>query len=249
MDNPVHPENCSCNVCFLPYYTPNPQEQQGMHQNQQYYSSSMSNVLYTQQQANLQPDINLYPQFPFDVPSSSDYRPPNIQNQLNLIQDFVDYSDEYTSTGQASTCFPPGDHFAFPVMPSVSTEAIPILESFQQELEQPSTSRGLPGQSTDTEENQVSKKRKMNCPECNKVFNHTGDYKKHMRKHTKEKPFPCSQCGKKFSVTSNLHRHKKSEHSDDRPFQCDYCTKTFKRKDKLDNHKKCCKKKFDRERK
>lgn len=104
---------------------------------------------------------------------------------------------------------------------------------------QPSTSSGVPSESTDSK----FPKKCLSCQYCSKSFHHKGDYNKHLRKHTKEKPFSCSVCDRKFSHTSNLQRHFRL-HSGHKPFTCKNCSKSFSRKDKLDSHKKSrlCKK-------
>ncbi|XP_030755916.1 Krueppel homolog 1-like [Sitophilus oryzae] len=100
---------------------------------------------------------------------------------------------------------------------------------------QPSTS-GL-GQSHDRVEETRHSGRIMVCCHCKKRFTHKGDYNKHLRKHTKEKPYKCSVCQKFFSNTSNLHRHQRT-HNGDKPFQCEFCDRRFNRRDKLLSHRK-----------
>lgn len=118
--------------------------------------------------------------------------------------------------------------------------ALPILlkgieiKCREQNIEtQPSTSSGI---TVETSETKVLKKH-LTCQYCKKSFHHRGDYNKHLRKHTKEKPFSCSICDKKFSHTSNLQRHVRL-HSGQKPFSCKNCLKNFSRKDKLESHKK-----------
>lgn len=106
------------------------------------------------------------------------------------------------------------------------------IKTMEQRLEtQPSTSAGLPHKQT---ENKLPKKC-LTCQYCYKSFHHKGDYNKHLRKHTKEKPFKCTMCDRKFSHTSNLQRHFRL-HSGLKPFICKTCGKTFSRKDKLHSH-------------
>ncbi|CAH1107839.1 unnamed protein product, partial [Psylliodes chrysocephalus] len=82
-----------------------------------------------------------------------------------------------------------------------------------------------------------SSKKILTCEYCKKTFTHKGDFNKHLRKHTKEKPFSCQICHRKFGHTSNLLRHQRL-HSGEKPFACDNCDKRFSRKDKLDCHKR-----------
>lgn len=117
--------------------------------------------------------------------------------------------------------------------------ALPILlqgierKTLEESLQaQPSTS----GISAEKVYNKVPKKY-LSCQYCSKTFHHKGDFNKHLRKHTKEKPFNCSVCGRKFSHTSNLQRHLRL-HSGQKPFSCKTCLKSFSRKDKLESHMK-----------
>lgn len=79
------------------------------------------------------------------------------------------------------------------------------------------------------------KQRQLTCDFCQKRFNHTGDFNKHRRKHTGERPYTCNKCQQKFSHVSNLARHQRV-HSGIRPFSCEICGRTFARKDKLADH-------------
>lgn len=45
------------------------------------------------------------------------------------------------------------------------------------------------------------------CDVCNKTFGHRGNFKKHYRTHTGEKPFVCQVCFKRFAQKVQCQRH------------------------------------------
>ncbi|XP_066252688.1 zinc finger protein 583-like [Euwallacea similis] len=180
------------------------------------------------------------PYFPQEMHSYSNltsnsisYEPAShFQQNFPSQPSYPDYSYSRNESA-SSTSFP-----SYSTYPTSQESQLPVV--IQQFENQPSTSRGFPTQNP--EEETLSRRTRKVCHHCKKEFNHTGDFRKHLRKHTKEKPFACNQCGKMFSHTSNLHRHVRS-HSGDRPYKCEFCSKEFNRKDKLDSHKrsKSCK--------
>ena len=50
------------------------------------------------------------------------------------------------------------------------------------------------------------------CPFCEKFSRVSGDMIRHIRTHTKEKPFKCDQCTYACSQSCNLKRHKEKHH-------------------------------------
>mmetsp|Transcript_15844 Transcript_15844/g.39050 ORF Transcript_15844/g.39050 Transcript_15844/m.39050 type:complete len:895 (-) Transcript_15844:69-2753(-) len=59
-------------------------------------------------------------------------------------------------------------------------------------------------------ESEVKGSHRHICEHCGKKFAKKGNWRAHVRVHTKEKPFACSICRKAFSQKSNMKRHIKS---------------------------------------
>ncbi|XP_052764928.1 zinc finger and BTB domain-containing protein 49-like isoform X2 [Mya arenaria] len=73
------------------------------------------------------------------------------------------------------------------------------------------------------------------CHYCAKEFRSNYSLERHIRIHTKEKPFQCTVCLRSFSQKESLKTHMKI-HSEDKPFQCDICSRTFALKDYVLRH-------------
>jgi len=50
------------------------------------------------------------------------------------------------------------------------------------------------------------------CAICGKIQRSKADLKKHMRSHTKERPYLCRMCNKAFTQTSSRNAHERSQH-------------------------------------
>ena len=79
------------------------------------------------------------------------------------------------------------------------------------------------------------------CNVCPRSFKKPSDLVRHIRTHTKEKPFKCDECGKAFTVVSTLNTHKKihlrpSKQNAPDAIKCHICAKTFLSKNALKTH-------------
>ncbi|KAL7730247.1 hypothetical protein ACLKA6_016514 [Drosophila palustris] len=90
-----------------------------------------------------------------------------------------------------------------------------------------------------------SKRRKLECKWCNKVYHNPASYQKHLRQgcrkieqRTKvDKNAYCELCNKTLSSSSALKLHLEGMHKDFKRFICDHCGKQLKTITALNEHK------------
>ncbi|XP_055306991.1 gastrula zinc finger protein XlCGF8.2DB-like [Sitodiplosis mosellana] len=83
-------------------------------------------------------------------------------------------------------------------------------------------------------------RKRHKCPLCDYVTNIKTNLKKHMLKHTGERPFPCSVCPKRFTAKQSLQSHMKA-HIDAFLFSCASCSQGFDRSEEKVEHETGCK--------
>ncbi|KAJ7382259.1 Histone-lysine N-methyltransferase prdm9 [Desmophyllum pertusum] len=71
--------------------------------------------------------------------------------------------------------------------------------------------------------------------QCDKAFNRPDVLTRKLRTHSGEKPYQCTQCDKAFNQSNDLTRHLRT-HTGEKPYQCTQCDKAFNRLGSLTRH-------------
>ncbi|XP_055321200.1 zinc finger protein Xfin-like, partial [Sitodiplosis mosellana] len=77
------------------------------------------------------------------------------------------------------------------------------------------------------------------CSLCEYQTSNKSHMKRHMFKHTGERPFPCSLCQKRFTTKQHLQSHMKT-HVDEFLFSCSNCSQGFDRSEEKVEHETGC---------
>jgi len=79
-------------------------------------------------------------------------------------------------------------------------------------------------------------RRIFSCPECQKVFKHNADLRRHTVVHSNERPYVCSKCQHSFKYDHNFNDHNRKEHI----HKCENCELAFILQLSLDKHVMKC---------
>ncbi|KAL0481479.1 zinc finger protein [Acrasis kona] len=80
-----------------------------------------------------------------------------------------------------------------------------------------------------------TREKPFTCPECDKSFAHSQTLKEHLNTHGNKKPYSCEHCNKSFANDANLKRHVRT-HTNTKPYKCDLCGAAFSQSNNYKSH-------------
>jgi uncharacterized C2H2 Zn-finger protein len=78
--------------------------------------------------------------------------------------------------------------------------------------------------------------KKEQCPNCPATFKQKSDLVRHLRTHTREKPFKCNECPRTFAQPSGLSVHLRTHGAEADCNRCHLCDSTYKYPSGLTRH-------------
>ena len=115
-------------------------------------------------------------------------------------------------------------------------EATKAVESETEEKAPPKKPRPPPPPTAGSSEMTTVFVTGTSCPFCSKSFPKPTQLRRHLRVHTREKPYVCDDCGRCFSQSNSLNAHLRAVHRGERPYKCPFCDLAVAQKCNLKTH-------------
>uniref|UniRef100_A0A3Q1HVJ7 C2H2-type domain-containing protein n=1 Tax=Anabas testudineus TaxID=64144 RepID=A0A3Q1HVJ7_ANATE len=163
-------------------------------------------------------------------------KPSNYKDNYYYSSDKLYYSDENDETDQAKTRNNVDNRAS--ISPQRMKEE---TSSSSHRVEEEGSTKSSDSEDDDDDEDFVislTKKKGSHCPLCNnRRFRNAHSLARHMRMHTKEKPFSCPTCAVTFSQSYHMVRHLRNQHGAGQHV-CTTCGISLENVRELKNHKR-----------